>query len=73
MAYFKTVLVVTVLSDEPIGDRTLEEVVYGMDCGDLVGSYSHGESEEVDAEEMRSLLSSANSDPDFFDEDEEEE
>lgn len=65
--YYRTFIIVDVLSDEPIPEYATLEGIATMLDGDYSGAVHIAESQEVSREEMHNLLISQHSDPDFFD------
>jgi len=64
--FYKTVVTIEVLSEEPYEENDLANIAYDIDAGDYVGSVSVGESVAVDGKTMAALLAAAGSDPGFF-------
>lgn len=70
--YYKTIVTVEVLSEEPIPNWTdLENLNYQITYGDWSGEVNIGTSEEVDAKTIAKLLINQGSDPGFFNLDQE--
>ena len=70
--FYKTVVCVTVLSEDEPWSGDLSWLSYDVTEGDCVGAGVDVSSEEVTAERMVTLLEEAGSDPSFFDIEEEE-
>lgn len=65
--YYRTVVEVEILSDEPWPDITdLDTIHYAITEGDASGMVNTKESHEVTAEEMAVLLTAQGSDPGFL-------
>jgi hypothetical protein len=65
--FYKLVVTVTVLSEEPIGEEVdLESIAYGISQGDWSGQTDYGTPEEVDGPTMARLLQEQGSDTEFF-------
>jgi len=65
--FHKTVLTVTVLSEEPISpDIDLADVAHEIIEGDWSGDWGITEAQEVDAKTIAKLLREQGSDPEFF-------
>ena len=64
--FFKSQVVIEILSEEDIGDPSLEKIMYQITEGDWSGVYSVKKVETLDAEQMRIALIGQGSDPDFF-------
>lgn len=63
---YKTIMTVEILSEDPIGSPTLEEVAYEITHGSWSGSYEVSSRSELSNEEMREALIEQGSDPGFF-------
>lgn len=71
--FYRTVIEVEVLTNEPYVPGSLEEVQYDITEGHASGAWDITASEEVTKERMAALLEAQGSDPDFLiDPDEEE-
>ena len=66
MIYHRTVLRVEVLSQEPLGDMSLERIAEEITTGDYSGRVSTVYAIEVSGPTMASLLTEQGSDPEFF-------
>jgi len=66
--YYKTKIVVEVLSENPYRFNSLYDLDYGISEGHYVGNIVADTSVEVSREEMSNLLVEFRSDPDFFEE-----
>ncbi len=64
--FFKSQVVIEILSEEDIGDPSLEKILYQITEGDWSGVYSVKKVEPLNAEQMRVALIGQGSDPDFF-------
>lgn len=64
--FFKSQVVIEILSEEDIGDPSLEKIMYQITEGDWSGVYSVKKVETLDSEQMRIALIGQGSDPDFF-------
>lgn len=64
--FYKSQIVIEVLSEEDIGDPSLEKVLYQITEGDWSGVYSVKKVEVLNADQMRTALIGQGSDPDFF-------
>ena len=65
---YKSIWQVVVLSGEPVGDRmSFEDIVYQIDEGDCLGSYSLQERQEIEgAEEILRACEEVGNDWSFF-------
>lgn len=71
--FYKTRFVLIVLSESPCVDgMELSEVITEADTGSFVMNITEALTEEVDVDEMRTLLIDAGSEPGFFGIDEDE-
>ena len=59
-------MTVEILSEDPIGSPSLEEVAYEITHGSWSGTYEVSSSSEISDEEMRNALIEQGSDPTFF-------
>lgn len=64
--FFKSHVVIEILSEEDIGDPSLEKIMYQISEGDWSGAYSVKKVEVLNADQMRVALIGQGSDPDFF-------
>lgn len=64
--FYKSQIVIEVLSEEDIGDPSLEKILYQITEGDWSGVYSVKKVEVLNADQMRTALIGQGSDPDFF-------
>lgn len=64
--YYRTIVKVEVLSEEPIGDMDLSDIAHQGEYGDLSIHVDHGDPEEVDGKTMANLLIAQGSDPEFL-------
>jgi len=64
--FYKTVVTVTVLSEEPFNEMELADVAYAIGEGDCSGQVEFAPSEKVDGPTMAKLLIAQGSDPEFF-------
>jgi len=64
--FYRTLVTVEVLSEEPYCPETLEEVARDICDGDCSGDWTHEKSIEVDGPTMAKLLIKQGSDPGFF-------
>lgn len=66
--YFRTVVSIEILSNEPIPDTiSLEDILYGITYGHWSGLVTHEQSKEIKAPKARRLLQKQGSDPTFLD------
>lgn len=66
--YFRTVITVEVLSNEPVGDDiSLSEVIEEITYGNWSGQVIFTPSKEIKAPKARRLLQKQGSDPNFLD------
>lgn len=70
--YRKNIITLTVLSDRPLGDMTLDDIFYQTDVGDMVMGNTDVAVVHLDKDQMKRELLDANSDDTFFDTEEEE-
>jgi len=66
MSYYKTRIVVTVLSDSPYDPDNLYDLAYDITDGDCSGNVEIESSEELSREEMAKALEAQGSDPEFL-------
>jgi len=66
MGYYRTMITIEVLSEDPIEAISLQDVVYGITEGHWSGDWNAEESLEVTAPQMAKLLIAQGSDPEFF-------
>jgi hypothetical protein len=64
--FYKTIITIEVLSEEPYNPDSVQEIDYDITDGDCSGKFDVVESIEVDAPTMAALLKSQGSDPEFF-------
>jgi hypothetical protein len=64
--FYRTVIKVEVLSEEPVSFDDLSDVVEAITTGDCSGDWKEELSQEVDGPTMARLLEAQGSDPDFF-------
>ena len=64
--FYRTIVTVEILSDEPIGSPTLDEINYQIMEGDWSGQYEVSSVAEISPAEMTSALIAQGSDPEFF-------
>ncbi len=64
--FYKTIIVVEVLSEDPYSPDTLEGIARDIMTGDCVGDWDAETSEEVDGPAMVQLLYESGSEPGFF-------
>ena len=64
--FYKTLVTITVLSEGPFDQMELAGVAYAIDEGDCVGKVDFAASERVDGRTMAGLLSELDSEPGFF-------
>lgn len=64
--FYKTVLQVEVLSEEPIGDMDLEQVSHEIVEGDFSGQSIVMQTKELNGKEAAAALVEQGSDPEFF-------
>jgi len=68
--FYKTVITLEVLSEEPLEDVPLEYIVQQCDEGDFSGDWNITESQELTGKEMAQALVGQRSEPEFFNLDE---
>ena len=66
MAFYRTVLQVEILSDEPYRYKALSDVAFDIIEGDCSGKTTVVSQEEVSKEQMAELLIAQGSDPSFL-------
>jgi hypothetical protein len=64
--FYATEFRVLVLSEEPLGDVTLEQIAYEVDQGACVGSGLQAKERKVGGKAMAKLLCDLGSEPGFF-------
>lgn len=65
--FYKTVVTVTILSEEPLGRGIeLDDIAHQITRGDWSGEVNTGSSREVTARQTAALLAEQGSDPGFF-------
>jgi hypothetical protein len=64
--FYRTLVTVEVLSEEPYYPETLEQVAHDICEGDCSGDWTHEKSIEVDGLSMAKLLIAQGSDAGFF-------
>lgn len=64
--FYKSQVVIDIISEEEIGDPSLEKILYQITEGDWSGSYSVKKVEVLTDDEARKALIAQGSDPDFF-------
>ena len=64
--FYRAVFKVELLSDEPIGDMSLEQIQYEMTDGHMSGVFTREVTEKVPAKKMVKLLVNQGSDPEFL-------
>ena len=64
--FYKTVISVTVLSEEPFEYENLSQVIYAIGEGDCSGEYHTTEAKVITARQVVRALKAQGSDPDFF-------
>lgn len=64
--FYKTVITVEVLSEDPYQFENLSELAYDVDEGDCSGKTTIEKTEEVDGATMALLLAAQGSDSEFF-------
>ncbi len=64
--YYRTVIHFEVLSDEPLVNVTLADIEHHVDEGHMSGAFLGTFEQEVDADQMASLLEMQQSDPCFL-------
>lgn len=63
---YRSVLTLTVLSEEDIADREIGHILEACDTGDCVLASTGFDKEEIDGKAMADALYAAGSDPGFF-------
>jgi hypothetical protein len=70
--YYRTIIQVEVLSEEPIGDVSMSEIIHNAQDGDWSGKNTTiTQDEELSGKQMAEALLDQGSDPEFFQIDEE--
>jgi len=65
--FYRTVIELEVLSEEPIVDMAIGDINYEMENGHLSGLYKTKiQDKEVNGKEMAKMLQEQGSDPEFF-------
>lgn len=64
--FYKTIVTIEILSEEPIGNPDLEEIQYQTTEGNWSGVVDVTSEEELTPEEMSKALIAQGSDPEFF-------
>lgn len=64
--FYRTVFTVTVLSDDPLENMSLEDLASEIDDGPCVGSFTRQDSVPVDARTTVSMLEDMGCDSSFF-------
>ncbi|MFA5571473.1 MAG: hypothetical protein WDA42_00070 [Candidatus Bathyarchaeia archaeon] len=64
--FYKTIIEVEVLSEEPYTVEDLQQVHYDITAGDYSGTFEVVESVIINSVEAANLLSAQGSDPEFF-------
>lgn len=64
--FYKSQVVIDIISEEEIGDPSLEKILYQITEGDWSGSYSVKKVDVLTEDEARKALIAQGSDPDFF-------
>jgi len=64
--FYVTDLYVRVLSEEPIGERTLGNIAENMDGGDLVGHWGTKTEKVISSKQVAKIIDDLGSDPSFF-------
>jgi len=64
--FYKTTLILEVLSDEPLGAMPLTDIVYHITEGDMSGDIVETSESAVDGAAMAKLLTAQRSTPEFF-------
>jgi hypothetical protein len=64
--FYKTIVTIEILSEEPIGNPDLEEIQYQTTEGHWSGVCDISSVQELTAEEMSKALIAQGSDPQFF-------
>lgn len=64
--FYKTTYTFVVLSEDPIKNKSLSDVLEETDAGDMVGHVAETKSVEIDAKQMVEELNEAGSDSTFF-------
>ena len=64
--FHKTIIQVEVLSEEPFGYNELSDVHHQITNGDCSGTYTTLSTEELDGRQAADALKAQDSDPEFF-------
>lgn len=64
--FYRTIITVEVLSEDPYQCESLSELAYDVDEGECSGKTTVEKTEEVDGTTMALLLMAQGSDPEFF-------
>lgn len=64
--FFRTIVQIEIISDEPIGDPSLEEINYQIMEGDWSGQYSVISQEEMSSQQAAIAIAAQGSQPEFF-------
>lgn len=64
--FYRTIFKIEVLSEEPVGNPSLQKIAYQIENGDWSGLCEIDEVNTVDGPEMAKLLEAQQSDPSFF-------
>jgi hypothetical protein len=64
--FYRTLITVEVLSEDPYQFESLSELAYDVDEGECSGKTTIEKTEEIDGETMALLLMAQGSDPEFF-------
>lgn len=64
--FHRTTVTLTVLSDEPVDDYSLRELLDACDAGPCVGDVTGREAERITGKELADALYQARSEPGFF-------
>ncbi len=64
--FYRKVITVTILAEDPIGDHDLDTVHYQIKQGDWSGQVTHGETKQINGKQMAKALVRQGSDPGFF-------
>ena len=64
--FYRTLIIVEVLSDEPYEAGCLDTIAYDITEGDVSGNWEVASSDEVDRRKFVSLVKAQHCDPGFF-------
>lgn len=64
--FYKTTIMLEVLSERPIADMELEDIAYEITMGDMSGTYDVDDVEILNGKQMAEALIKQGSDPMFF-------